>query len=134
LIWILGAKKRKILPFVAEEDMMKKLLLGGFMMVALAGVSVAEETRYQVVQGTAQSGEPGKGPSQIPVVIKVDTATGDTWRLLVSSGGYWWIPMKNGVIKSKASDEKPADATAPAAKAEGTAPAPKAEGAAPAHK
>ena len=113
---------------------MKKLLLAGSLIAVLAGISSAEETRYQVVQGTAQSGEPGKGPSQIPVVIKVDTATGDTWRLLVSAGGYWWIPMKNGVIKSKTSDEKPADAAAPAAKTEGTAPATKTEGAAPAKK
>ena len=101
---------------------MKKFLLVGFLMVALAGISTAEETRYQVVQGTAQSGESGKGPSQIPVVIKVDTATGDTWRLLVSSGGYWWIPMKNGVIKSHAAEDKPADAPATAPKSEAPAP------------
>ena len=95
---------------------MKKLLWAGFLLVSVAGVSIAEENRFQIVQGTVQGSEAGKGPSQIPVVIKVDTTSGDTWRLLVSSGGYWWIPIKTGMIKPRASEEKPAEETAPAPK------------------
>ena len=102
---------------------MKRLLFAGFLMVALAGISRAEEAKYQLFQGTIQ-GEPGKGPSTLPVVVKLDTGTGDTWRLLITSGGYWWIPVKNGVIKPRAGDEKPAETTAPAAPP-ASAPAPK---------
>lgn len=98
---------------------MKKLLFAGFLTALLAGVSIAEEARFQVFQGSTP-GEAGKS-AQVPVVIKVDASTGDTWRLLVVNGGYWWVPIKTGVIKSQAaaSEEKPKDAAAPPAPAPG---------------
>ena len=100
---------------------MKRLLFAGLLLVAAAGFAGAEDSRYQIFQGS-MLGEPGKSTAPVPVVIKLDTGTGDTWRLLATSGGYWWIPVKNGMIKSRAAEEKPAaEETVPGAEA----PAPK---------
>ncbi len=58
------------------------------------------------------------GGASIPVVIKVDAVTGDSWRLLIANGGYWWVPVKNGVLpekKAPAAEEIPAAPAAPAA-------------------
>jgi hypothetical protein len=86
---------------------MRKLLLAGILTGILAGGLHAEAGEFNVVQGYVP-GEPGKSTAQVPILIKVDTSTGETWRMLVTSSGYWWIPVKNGVLKP-AAEEKPAD-------------------------
>lgn len=81
---------------------MKRLLLAGVLCAALGGAARAEEGRFRVVQGylPSSSAESSKS-SQLPVMIKVDAETGDTWRLVISGGNYWWLPVKNGVIPGK---------------------------------
>lgn len=85
---------------------MKKLLWTVLFVAGVAGLARAEDAGYQVFQ-TYMGGDAGK--PQSPVVIKMDKSSGDSWRLVVSNGSYWWIPIKAGVIKSAASEEKPAE-------------------------
>jgi hypothetical protein len=93
---------------------MKRLFFAGMVVAALAGLGRAEE-RFHVVQGSAPTGSAEAGKAPTPVVIKVDAETGDTWRLMITGGAYWWIPIKNGVIQEKKAEE-PAAPAAPAAK------------------
>jgi hypothetical protein len=83
---------------------MNRLLMLGVLLAGLGAVARAEEGRFHVFQGYVPAGAVGeapKGGSQTAVVLKVDAETGDTWRLVISGGNYWWLPIKNGVIPGK---------------------------------
>lgn len=95
---------------------MKRLLWAVLLVSGLAGVSRADDGGFQLFQGTL-AGEAGKS-GQVPVIIKLDSGSGESWRLVSSGGNYWWIPIKTGVIKSQQAptEEKSTDAPAEPAK------------------
>lgn len=92
---------------------MKRALWTAVVLASLAGAARAEDGRFAVVQGQVPSTD-GKAGA-VPVLIKVDSDTGDTWRLVPSGGTYWWIPVKNGVVADKKPAAAPAEPPVPAA-------------------
>lgn len=77
-----------------------KLALVFFLALTCSGYSQEEVGRFQIVSGTvqilSQQGNVTSG-ERVPVMIKIDTKTGETWILLTQfsdeSSGQGWVAL-----------------------------------------
>lgn len=81
---------------------MKRFFLAGLLLAFPLMVSAGQEDRFQVVQGYVYMTLPieqGKDAPRMPVMIKIDSVTGDTWQLITPQGEFYWTPLKNKTTK-----------------------------------